>query len=148
MFGIINTSDKYYDKNTQLDELCISNKECIICWLPSSKDNPVKCMKNYPFYISNCKCNAFFHDSCLEKWFNTQSSCPICRSNISIQHIQNSEYCIEITAYFIILVNNTFYIFKMLSFFSTINLFFILFYNIIFFDFNLIDYPDEYAENF
>lgn len=139
MYNILFTTDQYYKLDTSFE----SNKECIICWIPASKDIPVKCMKNYPLYISNCKCNAFFHDNCLTKWFNKQSSCPICRSNISIKNIQNNEYSVKIKTYIDILLKNILYSFRMLSFLYIVNLFFITFYNIIFIDFTL----DNYSYN-
>ena len=152
MYGIIYTSDQYYDNNTQLDPLIESNKECIICWLTSSEVTHVKCMKNHFFFVSSCNCNAYIHDTCLQKWINKQSSCPICRTKIFVNIIENKDYYIKIRAYFVILLNNTFYVLKMLSFFSMVNLFFLLFYNIIFLDFTLDDYqyeyPDECRENF
>lgn len=153
MYDIIYTSSKYYDNNSQLGELYElyqldeSNKECIICWLPSSKDTPVKCMKEYSFYVSNCKCNVFFHDTCLNKWLKTYSSCPICRKKICINIIENDGMYIKITTYTVIFVNYTFYVLKMLSLFSMINLFFVVFYTIIFFDFTLNNKQDEYIED-
>ena len=154
MYGIIYTSSQYYDNNTQLDELDEldelneSNKECIICWLPSSKDTPVKCVKDNSFYVSNCKCNAFFHDICLQKWLNNRSSCPNCRSNIHVKHIENNDFCIKITTYAVILLNNTLYVFKMLSFFSTINLFLFIICRMLFLSFSLIEDQDECRNDF
>lgn len=155
MYGIIYTSSQYYDNNTQLDplvELEDSNKECIICWLPSNKDIPVKSMKEYLYFNSNCKCNVYFHDNCFKTWLTKESSCPICRKkisvNINVNIIENEGTYIKITTYTVIFLNYTVYFLKMLSFFSLINLLCIIFYTIIFFDFTLDSYHDECKADF
>ena len=61
-------------------------KTCLICLIPSNKKLPVKHMKEYTHFITNCKCNALFHNSCLTIWFNKSLSCPICLKPIYIKN--------------------------------------------------------------
>lgn len=150
MYSILNESSEYYNCNeyNAINNNDITNKDCIICWLPSTQDSPVKCMKEYSYFISNCKCNAFFHDNCFKTWLKLVSSCPICRTKISINIIENDDKYIKITTYSVIFLNYAFYILRMISFFSMINIACIIFYNILFFDYTLDFYPDERNHEF
>jgi hypothetical protein len=55
-----------------------SKKICLICLISSNKKMPVKNMKEYTQFTTNCNCNALFHNDCLTTWFNKSLSCPIC----------------------------------------------------------------------
>jgi hypothetical protein len=71
-------------------------KTCLICLIPSNKKLPVKHMKEYTHFITNCKCNALFHNSCLNTWFNKSLSCPICLKPIYIKNTStNTNICIN-----------------------------------------------------
>ena len=42
--------------------------------------------------VSKLKCNHLFHFSCIDKWMEQQSTCPICRTEHDIQHIQHIQH--------------------------------------------------------
>jgi hypothetical protein len=152
MYGTLYTSSEYYDKyqyNPIIDYHRLkentTNNECIICWIPSTENSPVKCMKEHLFFVSKCDCNTFFHDTCLNKWLKTNSTCPICCTNISVKDI-DVPFCIKIKRYTNIFFNNTFQVLRVVSFFSGINIILLLFY-IIFFDFDLDAHPYIHKEH-
>ena len=162
MYGTIYTSSEYYDcyqynpiinhnKNNNNNNNIISNNmeiitnnECIICWLPSTENTQVKCMKEHSFFVSNCDCNTFFHDTCLNKWLETKSTCPICCIKISIKNDKNTTAYMKIKRHTIIFYKNTCKILRLVSFFCSINVFILLFY-ILFFDLS-IDTPPYFYE--
>ena len=123
---ILNTSSEYHD--------------CIICW---SKDAPVNCMKEYSYFISNCKCNAFFHDKCFKTWLIAEQSCPICRKKIYVNIIENNDTYIKIKKWYFIFLNYTFSILRIFAFVSIVNRACIIFYNILCIDYALDIYYNE-----
>ena len=159
MYGTIYTSSEYYDyyqynpiinynnnntNNNNNNIATITNNECIICWLPSTENTQVKCMKEHSFFVSKCNCNTFFHDTCLNKWLETKSTCPICCTKISIKNDENITIYMKIKRYIIIIYKNTCKVLRLVSFLSIINVIILLFY-ILFFDFS-IDTPPYFYE--
>jgi len=58
------------------------DSDCVICFevLKESK------------HITKCKtCNNKFHSNCLQRWLANKQSCPLCRSNITIDQSQLSQ---------------------------------------------------------
>ena len=56
--------------------------ECFVCYESrNSNEYPIK-LRNQIYYTKNCYCDGFIHKKCLDKWFNKNKSCPICRNNI------------------------------------------------------------------
>jgi hypothetical protein len=131
------TSSEYYDYD--YDDRFIENminNECIICWLPSTEISPVKRMKEHLFFVSNCDCNTFFHDTCLNKWLENKSSCPICCQKMSVKIIENDTVYMKIK-------KNAYIFFKILSTISIINFIYVSICNVInmyYFIFNDTDY--------
>ena len=67
------------DLNMNYPEL----EECFICYeiLCENKSKIIK-LKKQNFYIKNCTCDGFIHIFCLDKWYNLNKTCPVCRQNI------------------------------------------------------------------
>lgn len=127
MYSNFYTSSEYYD-------VYDLNRDCIICWQPSRENMPVRSMKESAQFL--CKCNAFFHNDCLNKWLDINHSCPICRKKICNE---NNDYLAINTIFF---VNYCFYVTKMLWVFTSIHFIGFFIYNVIFFDYDF----DAYRE--
>lgn len=110
----------------------ITNNECLICWLPSTVNTQVKCMKEHSFLVSKCDCNTFFHATCLHKWLETKSTCPICRIKISVKNDKNTTIYTKIKRHITIFYKNTCKTLGLILFFCSINMFVLLFYIIMF----------------
>ncbi len=78
------SNDENEYKSEDEDE---NENECLICWLPNSKNDSLKNIKAFSFIVSNCNCNALFHKTCLKDWIIKSSSCPICRKEMTIKNI-------------------------------------------------------------
>ena len=53
--------------------------ECIICF----DDNNIKEIILLSSFVRNCKCNYTTHLECMEKWIDTNPSCPLCKKLIT-----------------------------------------------------------------
>lgn len=86
MYDLLYIISKYYKK--QQDDKVFNdeqtNKLCLICWLPSNKNETIQNMKTISHIVVICDCNPIFHKNCLDIWINKTSSCPICRKKITI----------------------------------------------------------------
>ena len=56
--------------NCMIDIININHENCSICL-----EEPGKC--------SQLKCGHIYHRKCINKWFKTSSSCPVCRRDYS-----------------------------------------------------------------
>ena len=134
MYGTLYTSSEYYDYYEHIvpldDEL---DKLCFVCWLPSNKE-PVVHMNEIVFFLSSCNCNALIHSSCLKKWIHFNSSCPICRKNVSKMLINCDDKYIKLTKYSLICFHHIYYFLKFASLFTTIYVSFYVFYVCFFLD--------------
>jgi hypothetical protein len=116
---LFRTCDHYYN-----DELVINSETsvCFICYELLYEDmKPIK-LNSKTYYIKKCNCEGFVHKKCIDKWYNINNSCPICRSTI----IKNTNFITKILAinhYFVI-----FYFFYLRNFIKIKRYFFILFY--------------------
>jgi hypothetical protein len=54
--------------------------DCSICYEVKDINNSL-CVKlnQQNYYVKDCSCDIFIHISCLNKWYITYRSCPICR---------------------------------------------------------------------
>ena len=91
----------------------ITNKNtCLICLISSNIKNPVKNMKNLISNKTNCDCNAYFHNDCLNMWLNKSSNCPICLKPIYKEYtnkiVSINYYAILVTAFNIIQITLVF----------------------------------------
>lgn len=109
MYGTLYTSSEYYE-----DISPTTNNVCLICWMPSQFNNPVKCIKENSYILSDCQCNALFHNNCLNQWIDKTSSCPICRKFVTINKIN----CI---AYIFVLLNTVVIVLQLILFVYLIN---------------------------
>ncbi|CAA2933600.1 RING-H2 finger ATL66-like [Olea europaea subsp. europaea] len=68
-----------FEKNKD-EESCPGNTDCAVCLGEFEEGQWVKHLPN---------CSHVFHVSCIDTWFQTHSSCPLCRSfvyNPAVQH--------------------------------------------------------------
>jgi hypothetical protein len=56
---------------------------CLICWEEKNKHDIIEKLKTILPYHHKCKCNGYFHKSCITKWVEMYMSCPICRVKLS-----------------------------------------------------------------
>ena len=90
-------------------------KECIICFeKPKSIFNKLIKLKDQSIYKTNCICNPYLHNECLQKWININNKCPICREYIIIKKnryliIINYLACLSIIIYNIVIFLFLFY---------------------------------------
>lgn len=59
-------------------------QECFICYdiTDDFKLNPIN-LKTQSYYNKRCKCDGWIHKDCLDKWYQKQNKCPICRAEIT-----------------------------------------------------------------
>jgi hypothetical protein len=73
-----------YDFEEDLDsDLDKEDKMCLICWLPET-DEPVKHLSELECIQANCNCDPLFHTQCIQSWIKHSTSCPICRTKLTI----------------------------------------------------------------
>ena len=66
-----------------------SQKQCLICLQGPEQSlnniiiDDVKLINEMHFLIKECSCECYSHHSCIEKWIESNSVCPICRGPIS-----------------------------------------------------------------
>jgi len=124
MYYTLYTSSEYepYCNNIETD------KQCLICLLPSKKNDVIKKMKDFSNLYIICDCNPTFHYTCLEYWINIHSSCPICRKQIIINNlINNIKNVINPVTHFIFYCNFNIFTLRIIIIFLTINIY-IIFY--------------------
>jgi len=75
---IYNDNDNDNDNNDN-----INLTECFVCYeiRNCNECNPIK-LRNQYYYTKKCYCDGFIHKKCLDKWFDKNKSCPICRTNM------------------------------------------------------------------
>ena len=83
--NIYNTFEPYNDDSI-IVELDCENKlenvnECLICLENTNKKIIIQ-LNDIKTYFKKCKCNAYVHLDCFNKWINIKSVCPICRNKI------------------------------------------------------------------
>jgi len=75
-------NNNYNNNNDDNDTDNINLIECFVCYESrNGNESPIK-LRNQIYYTKNCYCDGFIHKKCLDKWFNKNKSCPICRNNI------------------------------------------------------------------
>jgi hypothetical protein len=81
----------FKDKNNNKNNNKII-RECFICFENDFEYGKIICLNNQKLYLSNCKCNGYIHENCLDVWIEKSNKCPICRifvDKISV-HIKNN----------------------------------------------------------
>lgn len=119
--------DDAYIKKIHLDEE--QDEICIICWLPSDDNNKIQLLTDFKQITQLCKCHPNLHKFCLEKWIRKSSSCPVCRTKLTINLSFNENKSIFII-YYVFCIENTLKGLKFLCYLSFINLLCIFIYNI------------------
>ena len=76
-------NDIIHNNNDNDNDNDINSIECFVCYEIRNENecNPIK-LRSQIYYSKKCSCDGFIHKKCLDKWFNTNKSCPICRNNI------------------------------------------------------------------
>ena len=54
--------------------------ECIICLESNDTNNPILKLKTFK---KRCDCDSNVHKLCIEKWYNYNAICPVCRLSIN-----------------------------------------------------------------
>ena len=135
MYDLLYIIFKYYKK--QQDDKVFNdeqtNKLCLICWLPSNKNETIQNMKTISHIVVICDCNPIFHKKCLDIWINKTSSCPICRKKITIITETTINKHIDILTYAIFIYNIATNTLRFATCITTIHLFLQCFYIIVYF---------------
>jgi len=86
-----------YNKTNEIEYI----GECFICYEMEDreKNNPIK-LRKQDKYFKKCSCDGFIHITCLDKWHQMYSTCPICRKSI-ILNINKQPFYIQ-NYYFVV----------------------------------------------
>ena len=70
------------------DAILIHCDDCFICfdYVINNEKFPIYLSKQQ-LYLNTCDCDGSVHISCLKKWFNKHTSCPICRVKFSKKEV-------------------------------------------------------------
>lgn len=63
--------------------------ECHICLDLTYLDSPEE--RIHPLIVLSCHERHAFHETCLREWFKKSRSCPICRSVVEMEEVQETE---------------------------------------------------------
>jgi hypothetical protein len=75
--------DHYDDNYPIVDNNQVDIYECFICFeIINKNDLRYSKLNKQSMFIKNCKCDGNIHKKCLKIWFDTNRSCPICRTNV------------------------------------------------------------------
>ncbi len=80
----IRVIDHYQDEdNNVIQNNDTELTECFVCYEIQNENNclPIRLYKQ-TYYTKYCNCDGVIHKKCLDKWFRTNKTCPICRNNI------------------------------------------------------------------
>jgi len=90
-----------YNKLNEIEDI----GDCFICYEMEDreKNKPIK-LFNQDKYFKKCRCNGFIHVTCLDKWYQINSTCPICRKTI-ILNINNNQTIFHVQNYYFIYKN-------------------------------------------
>jgi len=117
-------------KNIQEDDYI-----CVICWLPSEKNNKIKYMKDFSNIYYFCDCNVLIHIDCFNEWIikcPNIPSCPICRTKITIftsDFVTNYIKSLSVTV-FIIVFNCTYNLLRVVTIAYLFNICCLCMYNL------------------
>ena len=79
---IIYNNNNNNNNNTDNNTDNINLIECFVCYESrNGNEYPIK-LCNQIYYTKLCYCDGFIHKKCLDKWFNKNKSCPVCRNII------------------------------------------------------------------
>lgn len=138
----INTDkDKNKDEDNDKDDICI------VCWFPGDI-NELKQLSQFSYFKPKCECKPKIHKLCMDEWIKKNPSCPICRTkmNVIVFSSNSNSNNIFINCY-IIFVEYTVYLFKIICYASFLNLLCIIIYNLYFIYFiKYTTYQDNYME--
>ena len=75
-----NKKNQFFANNIDKDgENYINDNVCIICSHDIDKNKII--LKND--YKTDCRCNYSYHKQCIEKWFEYNMVCPLCKSDVN-----------------------------------------------------------------
>jgi hypothetical protein len=84
--------DEYTNKTSKYEN------ECFICMETPYNMELVE-LKNISGYYKKCKCNAYIHLYCFNKWINIKCICPICRISMEKNILYIDDFTIPNTEY-------------------------------------------------
>lgn len=86
-----------YNKANEIEDI----GDCFICYEMEDREKnmPIKLGKQKK-YLKKCKCDGFIHISCLDKWYQMNSTCPICRKTMFL-NTTNKPSIFYIQTYFL-----------------------------------------------
>jgi hypothetical protein len=83
-----NINNETIEDNEEINEEINENEnenliECFVCYefKTERREKPIK-LYGQNYYVKHCVCDGFIHKKCLDKWFEQNGTCPICRNNI------------------------------------------------------------------
>jgi len=90
LFRVVDHYELEYNKKEVIND-------CFICF---ENENKLLKLKTQKYYIKNCNCDSWVHESCLHEWFKNCKQCPICRKKMckktftsdSIQHVNKGKF--------------------------------------------------------
>ena len=75
---------EYQKQIKEYEKQIKEQNECFICFEMIIEDeSETSQLKNQKYYIKKCNCNGYVHKICLDKWYDTNNKCPICRQLIN-----------------------------------------------------------------
>jgi hypothetical protein len=81
---LFRTYDVYYDKD-DIQKSIVNQEleECFICYEFITENNmkTIK-LRDQNYYMKKCSCEGYIHKKCLDKWYELNLTCPICRQQI------------------------------------------------------------------
>ncbi|GFS30674.1 RING/U-box superfamily protein [Actinidia rufa] len=76
-----------FKKKSEEEELGQTNTDCAVCLGEFEEGEWIKSLPN---------CSHVFHVACIDMWFQTHSSCPLCRSYVDLEVDQEySVFCVQ-----------------------------------------------------
>ena len=113
LFRVIEHYDDDLFENIVANKSDLYNEECFVCLSVDFDDElfPMSLESNNVYYTRECNCIGFIHNKCLDKWYEFNKKCPICRLYMKKKTTRNlvcivcrriydkSVYCIIICRY-------------------------------------------------
>ncbi len=74
--------DTHNDFIIEREYIIENENECFICLDLVLNDEKPIFLTEQNIYCQTCFCNGSVHSQCLQKWYNRNASCPICRQEM------------------------------------------------------------------
>lgn len=106
--------DKTKD-NSIFERIKEQHDDCFICYENEDreKNKPIKFGRQRK-YLKRCYCDVSVHITCLDKWYQLNPSCPICRKSIVLHRDKSIRESINDIIYYIIKKASIFVVIRIL----------------------------------